>query len=92
MSQYAWDPEKARVNLAKHGVSFEEAEGAIEHALAIAEPDLLHSPGMGRIRITALSPSGRLLVVIVSTEAPRPRIISARRATKRERHAFEARP
>ncbi|TFG66595.1 MAG: hypothetical protein E4H24_07720 [Thermomicrobiales bacterium] len=35
---------------------------------------------------------GRLLVVIVSDSGPRSRIISARRASKRERHVYEARP
>jgi uncharacterized DUF497 family protein len=54
--------------------------------------DLAHSNVEARMRIVGWSNLGRLLVVIVSASGHRPRIISARRATKRERHAYEARP
>jgi uncharacterized DUF497 family protein len=92
MSRYSWDPKKAEANRRKHGVSFEEANEAIAHALAIEEPDIGHGDATDRLRITCWSPAERLLVVIVSTSPDQPRIISARRATKRERHAYEARP
>jgi len=45
-----------------------------------------------RFLITGPSSIGTVLVVVTSERGPRPRIISARRATKRERHAYEARP
>ncbi|MBA2374091.1 MAG: BrnT family toxin [Chloroflexi bacterium] len=51
-----------------------------------ADPD--HSGSEERLRVIGWSPIGRLLVVIGSASGPRPRIISARRATKRERHAY----
>jgi uncharacterized DUF497 family protein len=92
MSGYDWDETKAAINLRRHGVSFHEAERAIVHTLAVEEVDESHYQGEARLRITAWSPVGRLLVVIVSVSARRPRIISARRATKRERHAYEDRP
>ena len=92
MSQFDWDPAKAEANLRRHGVSFEEADEAIVHPLAAEEPDIEHSGSENRLRITGWSSVGRLLVVIVSLSSPRGRIISARRATKRERHAYETRP
>jgi hypothetical protein len=92
MSRYEWDPEKARENLAKHGVSFEDA--------ATVDDDLLHRswadprPARDDVRMILIgtSEAGRLLTVVTSEHGPRPRIISARRATKRERHAYETRP
>jgi hypothetical protein len=91
MSRYDWDPEKARVNLAMHGVSFEEAETVPDSELArwVADPRFAHDD---RFLITGPSSIGTLLIVVTSERGPRPRIISARRATKRERHAYEARP
>lgn len=91
MSRYDWDAEKDRVNLAKHGVSFEEAETVMRSALARLQLDLPHSAAERRERVTGWSFRGRLLTVVVSVSGPRPRIISARRATKRERHAYEDR-
>jgi uncharacterized protein len=92
MSLYGWDLRKAAANHAVHGVTFEEAEDAASSPLAMEEQDVEHSGSDERIRITGWSSMGRVLVVIVSKSGDNPRIISARRATKRERHAYEARP
>jgi uncharacterized DUF497 family protein len=91
MSRYTWDPEKARVNLVKHGVSFQEAESVPDTDLArwVLDPRYADED---RFLITGSSTFGNLLVVVTSERGPQPRIISARRATKRERHAYEARP
>jgi len=91
MSRYVWDREKARVNLAKHGVSFEEAETVPDSDLARWVPDTRYSDP-DRFLVTGSSTFGTLLVVVTSERGPRPRIISARRATKRERYAYETRP
>ena len=90
MSRYTWDPEKARVNLAKHGVSFDEAQSVPDTDLARWVPDPSHIDE-DRYLITGFSSFGTLLVVVTSERGPRPRIISARRPTKRERHAYETR-
>ncbi len=92
VSRYTWDLEKIRVNLAKHGVSFEEAETVPDTSLARWIPDPRDADDGKRFLITGYSSTGSLLVVVTSEGGPRPRIISARRATKRERHAYEARP
>ena len=92
MSRYDWDPEKARVNLLKHGVLFEEAEEMLQNAQSEERPDATHSFGDVRIRTIGYTARSRLIVVITSIGGPRPRIISARRATKRERREYQARP
>ena len=91
MSRYDWDPEKAHENLSRHGVSFEEAETVPDTDAARWFPDLAHSEDDERFRVIGYSSFETLLVVITSEGGPRPRIISARRASKRERHAYEDR-
>lgn len=92
MSRFDWDPEKARDNLAKHGVTFEDAETVDADPLRKSLDDPFHDPYDERQLLIGHSRAGELLVVVVSRRGRRPRIISARRATKRERHAYEARP
>jgi uncharacterized DUF497 family protein len=92
MSRYDWDVEKNRVNLAKHGVTLEDGASVDLDPLRIIRPDPFHDPVDHRFLMIGHSDSGQLLIVITSERGPRPRIISARRATKRERHEFEARP
>ena len=89
---YDWDQEKARVNLAKHGVSFEDAETVPGSGMARWAPDPMSRDDGDRFLVTGYSSTGVLLVVVTSERGDRPRIISARRATKREQHAYEARP
>jgi uncharacterized DUF497 family protein len=87
---FDWDEDKARVNASKHGITFDEAAEVLTDPHAAQESDLRSAEP--RLRVTGTSGRGRLLVVVVSEGGRRPRIISARRATKRERHAYEARP
>jgi uncharacterized DUF497 family protein len=91
MSRYTWNPEKAITNLLKHGITFEEAETVPDTDLShwVPDPRYAHED---RFLITGTSAFDSLLVVVTSKRGPKPRIISARRATKRERHAYETRP
>jgi Uncharacterized protein conserved in bacteria len=91
MSRYRWDPGKAHDNLAKHGVSFEEAETVPGGGLAKWFSDRAHSDVEERSWVIGPSSIGRLLLVVTSESGPRPRIISAWRATKRERREYEGR-
>ena len=75
-----WDPRKARSNLRKHRVSFEEAATG-------ADPD--HSVTEDRFVTFGVSERGRLLVVAHTDEEETIRIISARTASKRERELYE---
>jgi uncharacterized DUF497 family protein len=85
-----WDPDKERENRARHGVGFDDAQEAILDRLSRRWPDTEHSLEEPRSIVIGESTRGRLLFVVVTTDAEgKMRIISARRATKRERHAYE---
>lgn len=87
--KFEWDPRKAALNLAKHGVSFEEATTAFRDPLSATAPDPDHSVGESRFITFGLSSKGRLLVVAHTERGETIRIISARRATKQERKIYE---
>jgi uncharacterized DUF497 family protein len=92
VSIYEWDPAKERRNIRKHGVTFHEAQTVMLDPARIERPDHVHSNGEPRLITIGRSAKDRLLTVVSSQpEGRRPRIISARRATKRERHAYERR-
>lgn len=85
--RFAWDPRKAASNLAKHGVSFEEAQTAFSDDLGAYYPDRLHE---ARFILIGYSKRRRLLYVVhaeVTEESIR--IISARKATKSEKAHYE---
>jgi uncharacterized DUF497 family protein len=86
---FEWDREKARANLSKHGVSFEEAMQAFLDPLSVTILDPDHSEGEDRFVLLGESRSGRLLVVVHTERGTAIRVISARRATRRERRAYE---
>ena len=86
---FEWDPEKARANLAKHGVSFEEAMRAFLDPLSVTILDPDHTEGEDRFVLIGQSPTGRLLVVVHTDRGDAVRLISARRATRRERRTYE---
>jgi hypothetical protein len=88
--RFSWDPRKAQTNLRKHGVSFQEAETVFldEHALLIDDPD--PTGGDDRFLLLGLSAGARVLVVChcVRERGEIIRIISARRADKKERSQY----
>ena len=91
--RFTWDAAKARANIAKHGISFEEAETAFSDEDAILVPDPEHSALEERFLLIGLSVALRVLVVVhcepdVSGAI---RLISARRASRSERGQYAAR-
>jgi uncharacterized DUF497 family protein len=84
-----WDPNKAKKNLKKHGISFEEAATIFEDPLSSTIGDPLHSETEERFVIIGKSSQNRLLVVSHTDRGERIRIISARLATNRERVKYE---
>jgi uncharacterized protein len=86
VTRFGWDPRKAEANRRKHGVTFQEAETVADRRPTIDLDD--RDPADLRLRLTGYSSEGRLLVVIASLDD---RIISARRATKREADDFHRR-
>ena len=88
--EFEWDSQKARDNLAKHGVSFEEATTVFGDKLSLTIADPLHSvAGEERFVTIGLSQQSRLLVVVHCERDARLRIISARKATRTERRTYE---
>lgn len=84
-----WDPIKARSNLRKHKVSFEEASTALSDPMAATGVDPDHSVTEDRFVTFGVSERGRLLVVAHTDEGETIRIISAPTASKGERELYE---
>lgn len=89
--RFDWDADKAEQNRRKHGVPFEEAATVFGDPLAITISDPDHSESEERAVTIGSSVEGRLLVVSHTERSGAIRIISARRATPRERQGYEKR-
>ncbi len=87
--EFEWDPDKAARNLARHGVSFPEAATVFGDPLAITFSDPDHSEDEDRLLTFGHSGAGHLLIVSHTDRGVRTRIISARRATRKERKLYE---
>jgi hypothetical protein len=86
---FEWDPAKARQNLRKHRVSFQEAATAFGDPLAVTYADPDHSASEQRFITVGMSGTRRVLVVAHADRGESIRIISARKTTKREREHYE---
>ena len=92
--RFEWDSAKARANVQKHGISFDEAETAFSDDQALVMPDPEHSSAdEARLVLIGLSAALRVLVVIHCEleDGDVIRLISARRATRSERAQYDAR-
>lgn len=87
--EFEWNPDKAALNLEKHGVSFQEAATVFDDPLSVTFPDPDHSTGESRYVIIGISRFGQLLVVAHTDRGEKVRIISARKATRQERRFYE---
>ena len=85
---FVWDPSKAKGNLAKHGVSFDDAKTVFDDDLFLVFADPDHSTQESRFIIMGKSQHGRLLVVAYTERSDAIRIISAREATRHERKIY----
>jgi uncharacterized DUF497 family protein len=87
---FEWDGRKAVTNLARHGVSFDEAITAFADPLGRLEDDDRHSVSEPRLVLLGTSSADRLLAVMFTERGPeRIRVISARSATRSERRQYE---
>jgi len=91
---FEWDPVKASDNLKKHRVSFDRAAEIILDPLTVSIPDEEHSEDEERWVSIGKDRRGSVLILIhtfleVSAEECRIRIISARKANKRETREYE---
>ena len=91
--RFTWDDAKARSNLRKHRVSFDEAQTAFydDDALLIDDPD--HSEREDRFILLGVSATARVLLVVHSyrDDDNAIRLISARKANSKERSTYEQR-
>ena len=83
-----WDPSKAGANLLKHGVRFSDAEGVLFDTLALTREDVT-SAGERRFVSIGADHTGRVVVVVYAQRRDSCRLISARRATRKERFRYE---
>ena len=84
-----WDPKKAKTNLRKHRVSFEEAATALSDPMAATGADPDYSITEERYVTFGVSERGRFLAVAHTEAEETIRIISARVASKGERELYE---
>lgn len=90
--QYEWDPDKARGNVRKHRIFFEEAVTVFLDPFALTFDDPDHSTDEDRFITLGVSSRERVLFVAHEDRRDdRVRIISARRATPTERHGYQER-
>jgi uncharacterized DUF497 family protein len=86
---YEWNAGKARANLNKHGVSFEEASSVFLDPFAMTFFDPHHSAEEAREITIGYTVRHRVVFVAHCQRGDRTRIISARKATARERTQYE---
>jgi hypothetical protein len=90
---FEWDPRKAAANAVKHGVTFAAAATVFSDPNALDGPDLEHSGAEVRHLRLGRANDGRVLMVAYTLResednAEKIRLISARRASRRERAAY----
>ena len=88
--EFQWDATKARSNLEKHDVDFADAVGAFEDEWAVTL-EVQEIEDEDRFVILGQDFIGRILVVVFTYRGNNLRLISARRATPRERKHYEER-
>jgi uncharacterized protein len=89
--EFEWDPDKAAANVKRRRITFNEAASVLEDPLSTTFPDEAHSEEEIRFLTIGASHRGRILVVAHTERNDTIRIITARRATRREREFYEHR-
>jgi len=92
---FEWDSRKAAANAEKHGVTFDVAATVFADPNALDGPDLAHSATEVRALRLGRAVDGQVLMVAYTVRkdddnAEKIRLISARRASRRERAAYDA--
>jgi len=91
---FEWDAKKARINIEKHKISFEEACTVFHDMLLLTFPDEPHSETEDRFISIGMSERERILLVVYTEHDERDdriiiRIVSCRKATLSERKIYE---
>jgi uncharacterized protein len=85
--EYESDPAKALINQRKHGVAFDEAATCLLDPMALVREDD-DAIGEQRYVLVGMSEAGRTLTVCYTMRGEIPRVISARKATKKEQQSY----
>jgi uncharacterized DUF497 family protein len=88
LMDYEWDPEKAAVNLRKHGIRLSYGVDILEDPYALTREDT-SAQGEARWASVGMDGLGRVLTVVYTSRGERIRLISVRQATRRERESYE---
>jgi len=83
---YEWDPDKAKLNIRKHGIAFADAVSAFSDDSAITVED--NNPDEVRFATLGMDAFGRVLVVVYTWREDNIRLISARKTTEKERKQY----
>ena len=86
--RWEWDAEKAKENFRKHGVDLADAALVLEDESAVTIEDRDH--GERRFITLGMDPGARILVVVYTWRAGTQRLISARKANRKERRQYES--
>ena len=91
---FDWDPNKAKGNLKKHGVNFEQASTIFLDPGMISVFDTKHSEHEDRWATIGIDRNGILLVAVhtfqqVDADSCRIRIVSARKTTRKESKQYQ---
>jgi hypothetical protein len=88
--KYEWDPGKAASNLRKHDVHFADAVGVLEDNMALWQEDIGEYDEERFVAI-GMDYLGRILTIVFTFRGNSIRLISARKATKNEKSAYDTR-
>jgi uncharacterized protein len=88
--EFEWDRDKARRNVEKHEISFEEAATVFGDPFSLTIEDPSHSEYEVRFVTVGETVRQKLVVVVHTNRGRSVRVISARRATRRERRTYES--
>jgi uncharacterized protein len=83
---YEWDPDKAKLNIRKHGIAFADAVSVFFDDSAITVED--NTPDEVRFATMGMDAIGRVLIVVYTWRGDNIRLVSARKATERERKQY----
>lgn len=86
---FEWDEVKAKINLKKHKVGFEEGKTIFNDPFLFTFPDKVHSTNEERFINIGISASGHTLVLVHTERKDKIRIINCRKATAHERRFYE---
>jgi uncharacterized DUF497 family protein len=87
--RFEWDDRKAAVTLERRGLSFEVGSTVFRDPMRVESADLRKDYGEQRVRVLGRAADGTVLAVIYTERGERMRIISVRRATRKERRSYE---